>query len=77
MLPGVTSIHALHDVDGEGLVAVTRAPVGTLHLTIASEKIAAHTQWELEWNNQRFDLQLFFTLKKPHFQRLEKEKMKG
>jgi hypothetical protein len=64
MLPGVTPIHALHDVDGEGLVAVARAPVGTLHLTIASEKIAAHAQWELEWNNQRFDVQSSF-LKKP------------
>lgn len=48
MLPGVTAIHALHDVDGEGLVAVARAPVWTLHLTIAGKEIATHAQWKLQ-----------------------------
>jgi hypothetical protein len=44
----MTGVNALHDVDGEGFVSITRASVGTLHLAVASKKVATHAQWKLK-----------------------------
>ena len=47
----MTGVDALDDVDGEGFVSITRASVGTLHLAVASEKVATHAQWKLKKTN--------------------------
>ncbi len=43
----MAAVDAVDNVDGEGLVAVAGAPVGTFHLAIASEEVAAHAQRKL------------------------------
>ena len=43
----MSSVDAVDDVDGEGLVPVAGAAVGTLHLAVAGEVVAAHAQRQL------------------------------
>jgi hypothetical protein len=54
----MTGVDALHDVDGEGFVSIARAPVGALHLTVASEKVAAHAQWKLKKQTVKLNFDL-------------------
>ncbi len=54
----MTGVDALHDVDGEGFVSITRTSVGALHLAVASEKVATHAQWKLKVRTDKLNFDL-------------------